>query len=186
MVTKKQINKLANKARGGCVESRDEILSFFTPIIMRESMKLRNIVDDESRFEWCCYREILRMINCYDENVKSFYNVVYKRIKTISSRNFKRHKINRSLISSIDIIGFDKSDVLADVESEFFAREKVANLAGSDLRKKIILNAWMDGCTCTKEISGLLADKLGGKQETHRKFILRFKEKCKQALDGAA
>lgn len=73
---------------------------------------------------------------------------------------------------------FEPEDVLANIEGMLELEEKqkemVTLLAQNDHRRKLILTAWTKGFTNNLELSGILADTLGGKSESHRKFIQRF------------
>ncbi|QIG62568.1 hypothetical protein [Sporosarcina phage Lietuvens] len=82
-----------------------------------------------------------------------------------------------------DEMEYDPEDVLANINSMHLEiKETITLLARSDRRKELILTLWADGCTDASKLSSILADTIGGKPETHRKSILRFKKESKAAL----
>src|SRR5690625_1545173 len=81
-------------------------------------------------------------------------------------------------------IEFEPLDVLTNVESEVLTKETIALLTQDDRSKKI-LEAWSIGNTNNTEISRMLTHTLGGKTESHRKFIQRYEKDCREKLATA-
>lgn len=141
-------------------------------------------------FEHTCYVNIGKEIDKgIVENVESLARYIIKRAAA-------RH-VNRSiyeapkLFSELEIelkrsnedsdVEFEPEDVLANVENQVLQKEMIALLAQDDRSKKV-LEAWSKGNTNASEISRFLAETLGGKTETHRKFIQRFENKLRRDL----
>lgn len=84
-------------------------------------------------------------------------------------------------------IDYEPEDVLANVaSSELELRETVTLLAKDDQRRNTILTEWMNGNTNDVNIAGILADTLGGKAVSHRKYIQRFRIECQKQLSLVA
>lgn len=84
-------------------------------------------------------------------------------------------------------VEYEPEDVLADINSqELELKQTIELLAQNDRRRETILTAWANGYTDDREISGILADTLGGKSESHRKFIQRFRNSCRTQLYAQA
>lgn len=120
----------------------------------------------------------------------------YARIKHIVNREIalalKQYRVERAslfcTLSKKDDFGesleFEPYDILANVEDTVVEKssidEKIAGLASDD-RERITLYAWANG-TSDVEISKTLAGHFGGKFESHRTFVKRFKAKCQRKL----
>lgn len=74
------------------------------------------------------------------------------------------------------------SDDLAVVDDALLVKEKIALLAKGDLKKRAILIAWSDGFYNDSALSELLAQLFGGKPESHRQAIKRFRSFCQESL----
>jgi len=79
---------------------------------------------------------------------------------------------------------FEPEDLLAQVSETVLENislnEEIARLAADD-RERFTLNAWANGLSDT-QVSETLARHFGGKCESHRKFVQRFKAKCRSKL----
>lgn len=80
---------------------------------------------------------------------------------------------------------FEPVDVLADVESEVVTKEMTTLLAQDGHRDKEILNYWLIGNTNSAHISRSLARTFGGNDSSHRVYVHRFRESCREQLSAA-
>lgn len=105
-------------------------------------------------------------------------------------RNRKEHAIHFADIGYEDDTGetieYEPLDVLANVESDFSAKETITLLAKDDRKRSLILNAWANGFTNDTELSDTLASVLGGQARSHCKFIQRFRIECRGVLSATA
>lgn len=76
-------------------------------------------------------------------------------------------------------------DDLAVVDETLLLNERITGLAAGDPRKLAILNSWLDPEYNDSKTANLLAQTSGGKAESHRKFIGRFRTECQKALANA-
>lgn len=183
---KEQLNMLATSAQKGCVHSRDRILSYFTPIIRRESQRIWYLVKDETFFEAECYKHILQAIKHFNPRKGDFISLAMSNIFRKRREHICRYSIGRDTLLPLDhgevsILETLKDD-LADVPKKVLLNEKVALLAEGDIRKRLVLNEWMKGCADDSSIAAFLAKRIGGKKESHRRFITRFRTSCREIL----
>ena len=75
-------------------------------------------------------------------------------------------------------------EALIASEEEIELNKKISTLASGDLKKEMILKMWSNGFSNDVELSNLLAQKLGGKAESHRKYIVRFRAKCREEFSA--
>lgn len=93
-----------------------------------------------------------------------------------------------SCITSVNDFGesveFEPEDLLAQVSEtaiqNISLKEMIARLATDD-RELTTLNAWANGLN-DMQISETLASLFGGKSNSHRRFIQRFKAKCQRKI----
>jgi len=83
-----------------------------------------------------------------------------------------------------DLHTLDKGFGESLIESDVMAKEMAALLAQDDRRSKI-LDSWKLGNDNIASISRLLAQSFGGNKESHRRFITRFRDECRQRLQTA-
>ena len=135
-------------------------------------------------------RYLLQGVNNH-KHKKFLRKRVYQGVAKSLKRSRRQHTTPFANLGSCDDEGqateYDPEDVLADVNSgNLEVIETITLLAQSDRRKELILNAWANGFTDNKEISSILADTLGGKSESHRKYIQRFRNDCRTELSALA
>jgi hypothetical protein len=194
-----KLNSLAEEARDGCTNARDEIFSFFAPMIQECSRKLWYKVRDETSFEHECYQLINRCIKSFDCYVESFYLIVRDWIyKTVHKHTHSRSRDYESLVSVEVLANFDgegsKSfelvDVLANVEKRLvkkeLTKENIDALTGGDEKKRFIIEMWGAGYTNASELATILANRYFAKVSSERKYIQRFKKDCSAALNLTA
>lgn len=164
-------------------------------IVTTASEKIWYFIPDVTSFEHRCYRNIGKAL--MEGNVKSIRGLSKHLIRRAMAIHVKQTKYKPP--QSLDTLAFrddegndvqyEVIDVLADVEQIVVEKEseieKVALLAEGDSRKRMILNAWLNGMTNDKELSTILEKEFGGKRSGQRRYIQRFKEKCQQRLADA-
>lgn len=186
------LSKLAQDAKAGCTHSLWEIRRRFIPMVVGLSEKYWYRIRDQGSFEESCYVRIDEAIRKFDPNKGSFEWQVTFRIKNLLYQHMSRFKkIRPSTVYINEDYGEEKSialdipDGLAAVEDIVISNElkkKVALLAEGDSRKIFVLKAWTLGYTNDSEIASLLAQRFGGKADSYRKYIARFRTTCRQAL----
>ncbi|MGE7271407.1 hypothetical protein ACQKK5_08105 [Brevibacillus panacihumi] len=201
MLTNSQLNSMALRAKNGCSESLDGIVRHFHPTISRMSRELMQDLSDEKIFEWCCYRRILKAVEQYDPlKGASFKSLVYNKI-LLTKRKYLIKIREQSSKRKLNIIYLDDEvdkddrdqtihetipDVLADVEGEVITKEMVALLAQGDPKKEKVLLEWLSGNTNDSNIAQMLAHLYGGKEDSHRQAIKRFRKHCQTVLAKSA
>ncbi|NGQ95453.1 hypothetical protein G3578_09835 [Brevibacillus sp. SYP-B805] len=202
MVNSDKLNTLALMAQRGCPESELDILLRFMPVIERISKTIRHLIDDEVAFEAYCYNLIKQAIRKYDESKGNLRWQIEIRLRDARRHFIKNRSKRRKIQVSYEFITgrtdvdeerkrtIEFEDVLADIESMVCERErlqeKIALLAKGDPKKTTILNAWLIGFDNDSELALLLAQQYGGKSESHRRTITRFRSYCQAVLAGSA
>lgn len=159
--------------------------------VMHESDRLHSSITDPTKFEERCIRRVARYLEKNKEN-KTHRRYIFKIIKQeaktavnlYSKENYRTFSDLTYSNEDGEEIEFETIDILANVESELVAKEMTA-LLGKDGRRKEILEAWSIGNTNDKLISNALGRTLGGNVESHRKFIQRFRNECREQLSTA-
>ena len=160
-------------------------------LVQRASDKIWHSLPDVTSFEHTCYTNIGREL--LKGEVKSLNSMAKYYISRAMARHLKRTKYVRpdtfseiaNEINDEEEMTFEPTDVLANVEDEVLTKEMTALLAQDDQRKLVILGSWTIGNDNNTEISRLLAQSVGGKIESHRKFIQRFRNECREKLATA-
>ncbi|UMR34003.1 hypothetical protein MJ749_15005 [Paenibacillus polymyxa] len=96
-----------------------------------------------------------------------------------------RESVTVPLAVSTDSDGFTEyelKDDLAIVDGNIMLNERITGLAAGDPRKVTILKTWTEPDYCESDTALLLAKQFGGKSESHRKAITRFRRDCQKAL----
>ncbi len=160
--------------------------------IYEVSDRLRTSLVDQTLFEERCIDRVGEYLN-KDKDNKHHRRYIERMIKEVASSVSTRNRNEYAeLFISLSIgneeedeeIEFEPEDVLTDVESEIMKQETIALLTQDDRSKKV-LEAWSIGNTNNTEISRMLTHTLGGKTESHRKFIQRFEKDCREKLATA-
>lgn len=173
---------------------QNSILATKTESILKEAIPLINKyremlwyrVDDDSKFAYECYREILRSAPYIDDQ-KGAKGLTIFHIKNHAKRHCERRKRQEteSLEKAMEELGDRDSsfkDDLAVVDDSLLVNEKIAFLAGDDLKKKFVLKAWSEGCDNDSELAVLLAQRFGGSARSYCMFIRRFRMECRKKL----
>lgn len=158
--------------------------------IYEVSDKVRHKITDQVRFEERCIERIGSYLVKEPDRInnKAYIIRLIREVAKASTVLFK--KDDAKLLSDMvmveddgDEVEFEPVDVLGNVESEVIVKEMTA-LLGKDGRRKAVLEAWTIGNTNDKSISSTLGRTLGGNQESHRKFIQRFRKECREQLSA--
>lgn len=180
-MNKTQFNRLQLAADSGAV-----------PWVLKESEKLAHLFRDITSFEHECYQKIGRMLDVLQDNgrdkraliqliIRQTRGSFFKTRKTRNDKYFSQYEGN-DWFEPADVLADVEGSALAGIEDEEFKKEKIALLAQGDMRKELTLKLWIRGYTNDSETSLLLAQHLGGKAESHRVFIRRFRAHCQKQL----
>ncbi|MDN9010027.1 hypothetical protein [Brevibacillus laterosporus] len=194
-------NKIENvvlAAKSGCLRSREMIYKDFVPIINDYVYKNWFKVQNEATLTKRLLDRLDESIDSYQQEKGSFSQLARINLERAFRQFIKNRKFTREKLTSMnEYIDEDRNtlsevlpDILADIESTVIDREsikeKIALLAKGDLRKQAILLAWSDGFYNDSSLSELLAQLFGGKPESHRRAITRFRAFCQAALSQTA
>ncbi|MCG5252579.1 hypothetical protein [Brevibacillus agri] len=191
------LSRLALSAKRGCRESEEAILRAFLPEINDMVSQNWYMVFNEGSLTKRLTDKLLYTILAFDERKGSFSRLARNNLREglfefIRSRKYSRRTV-RSLYHKSGHEDDESSsladtlpDVLANVEDQAIVKEKIALLAKGDSRKEAILLAWSDGLYNDSALSVLLAQRFGGKPESHRQAIKRFRAYCQVSLEGIA
>lgn len=193
-----QLNSLAIKAQSGDKEAMWSLKGYFHPYIIQLSDSSRNQISSQQKFEEECFKLIEEVVSKFRPDIGNFRQLAVGSLKRRLGRTKKRFKerLERHLVEMIPIAGkisdqddgyqdYDVEDRLATVDARILLKEKIASLAGGDSRKLAILNAWTYSDISVTQTADLLAQVYGGKPESLRKFVTRFKSQCQTALADA-
>lgn len=154
---------------------------------------------DESSFEHACYQKIassIEKLEASGQTIENLEGLAYNIIKLVR-RDFYKNRVSKRLAVTAHYDGFTNEErdrtfqiedenfvpmidrILAE-ESESEVQKEISVLANGDVKKEFILKAWANGLTNDLDLSRLLAQSLGGKAESHRKYIARFRANCQK------
>ncbi|WP_427110882.1 hypothetical protein [Lysinibacillus xylanilyticus] len=157
--------------------------------IRRRIDEVNYLITNTQRLESRIFKEL----ECYYESTE---NRSIKRIRYIIDRAVvlakKQYGIQKTVVFSDlnneygfgESLEFEPEDLLArggeTALENISLNEKIARLASDD-RELVTLNAWANGFNDT-QVSETLASRFGGKCDSHRKFVQRFRAKCQRKL----
>lgn len=187
-MSKNQLNSLVMSYRNGNEQALDEIFRKVNPLIERASSELDHLVGDVTKFDCRVILKAKQLVEkSFDTTKGNFISVLKTTISKEKSDFLNRRTKNLDEIS-MEFLAEPQGDELGyqfeasdNTEDEILFNEKIALLAQGDQRKTVVLNEWSKGAA-DKSISELLAQRFGGKSESHRKFITRFKTDCQKRL----
>lgn len=194
---KELLKSIIEKAQIGCEESLWRIRVEFSSLVYYLSESNRNELKDVSKFEEGCFQRIDHAVRAWNGDHSTLPTLIYSsltRYLARERRKYQRYKRSYEVIGMSyrnedgEEVEIEIVDILADVENEVLNGievGKIALLAEGDPRRLAVLNAWKQGCYNDSDIALLLAKQHGGKSESHRKFISRFRAKCQTALADA-
>jgi hypothetical protein len=185
---KQYLNNLVVSYKNGDELALPSIFNAINPLIERASQELERFVEDPTKFDCRMILKTKKLIETFDGEKHDLYSAV-KALVSKEKADFIKRRSRRGQLVSMDGIessnedeaGHQFKDERADVESEIMYRERAALLAQNDSRKEIIIREWSKGAD-DKSISELLAQQFGGKWDSHRRFITRFKTECRNLL----
>jgi hypothetical protein len=191
-LNKEKLNSLAEKARAGCQDSMWMIKWHFSSIVYEISERNRNKLRNTANFEEGCFQRIETAVLLLNSDKSSLETIVDRSIKRYLERETKKYKKQcRGVAIDYQFYRRDDEgnevfpeidDKLALVEENLLFKEKIAPLAGGDPKKVMILNQWTRGNLIDSSIATLLAQQYGGKAESYRRYVTRFKKECSKAL----
>lgn len=188
---KEQLNKLAVEAKEGSVSAMWEVKAYFHNLVLRLSETNRNMVRSQQKFEEDLFKRIEEAVGIYRPECGNFEPLVVTKLYERLRRWQKRHiGVTRgakvlSINREIEENDYDIQDDLAIVDAELLKNERITGLAAGDSRKLAILKSWLDPYFNDSTTAILLAQDCGGKAESQRKFIQRFRTECQKALANA-
>lgn len=183
-----QLNKLVISYQNGETAALDEIYKKVSPIIERNSKSIWYKVKNFTDFECRCILKIKKALTNFDPNKGDFISLIYDIITNEKSDFLKRRSSNYLKSTSLEVLAdsggveghedFESLNALAGVDEEIIFNEKIALLAKGDQRRLAVLKLWSKGYYNDSDIANTLASIFGGKSETHRTFIKRFRTEC--------
>lgn len=191
-----QLNNLILAYKNGDEDALEPICKQFLPLLTSMSERVWFKVKNNAHLECRCLLKLKRALHNFDPDKGEARSLITNVIVNERSEYVKgkrgKHRETYSFeeLSKTDDKGnkteFDVKDVLANVEDDVIetisADEKTALLAKGDQKKLAVLNAWKQGFYNDSELSGMLAHSFGGKKESYRKFIQRFRVECQTIL----
>lgn len=162
-------------------------------LVEKASRRIECKLHDVTSFEYTCYTNIGDALLTQKE-IRSVEALARHIINKAIARHLRKSKYKAPIylesLSRSDEDGnethYEIVDVSADVEQDVIDRvlntEKITLLAQGDMRNMTILNAWINGMTNDRELSFVLADEFGGKSSGQRRYIQRFKNRCREQL----
>lgn len=193
-MTDEKLNNLGHRARNGDTGARWEVKAYFQRFIHQLSEANRNRVRNQADFEEECYKIIDATIDRFDKELGNLRQLVVNFLKRRLGRTTRRHeeRLKKYGVSLITMqytepdddtpLEYEVPDDLAIIDRDLELKEKIAFLAEGDPRKMAILNAWTYKQFSDSSTAVLLAQSYGGKAESHRKYVSRFKSQCQKAL----
>lgn len=189
---KAQLNNLALAAQNGDQDAMWLIKYHFQEYIAKTSDINRNKLTNQEAFEEQCYKLVESTVKRFNPNLGSLdwlvKTSIIRRLSRSTNRFGKKTKgaIITRLPTLVDDEGHEEDalkDDLAIIDSNFLFKERITGLAAGDSVRLAILNAWSEATrTNDLETAKMLAHRYGGKPESHRKAIIRFRSKCQVTL----
>ncbi|PAE24022.1 hypothetical protein [Bacillus sp. 7894-2] len=187
-MNKTKLNELVLAYQNGSELALADLFNAVNPLIERASKEVEPFVDDFTKFDCRVVREIQRQIDSFEYGKHDFLAAVKTIISQSKARFIRRNSRKKdNYVSMVALEGNGDEDLgyqfEADGRTEDYVmfKERVTLLAQGNPKKETILLQWSRGAE-DKSISELLAQLYGGKAESHRKFIQRFKTDCKELL----
>lgn len=192
-MNRKELNNLVALYQTGDELAINELFKAVNPMIEKVSSEIEFAVENSAKFDCRMVYKIKKLLEKFDPDKHDYISSV-KTLLTQEKSNFLRR--HRRKLDSVQMSAFDGSeetdspgfqfeDTSAKFEDEVIdsvtVKEKIALLAQNDLRKKMIIQEWLKGAD-DKSISKLLAQRLGGNWDSHRRFITRYKAECRSLL----
>ncbi|WP_149093372.1 hypothetical protein [Paenibacillus terrae] len=192
MKQNRQLNSIILAAQNGCVASMWEVKYRFSHLVHTLSEDNRNHIKCQHEFEDECFKVIEETVALFEPSKGDFPQLLYRCLTRRLARAKERYK-NRTSGFTVVLLPTIKDesdgyveveiiDDLAIVDKNISLNERITGLAAGDPRKVTILKSWTEPDYCESDTALLLAKQFGGKSETHRKAITRFRTHCQKAL----
>lgn len=190
---REKLNNLVHEYKHGNELALDGIYKEVSPILERASREMERLMEDFASFDCVVLRELERHVKTFDVNKHDFLSAVKAVVSKYKARYIRRNKefqesyVSMNAMEESSSVGADEDslgwqfEAKENVEDEILFKEKIALLAQGDSFKETILLEWSKGANDTS-ISELLAQRFGGKSESHRRSITRFKTECQKRL----
>lgn len=194
----REINNLIVAFRQGDELALESLCKEFLPLLTSMSEQVWYKVKDNAKMECRCLMQLSRTFKYYNPGKGKARNLVIKTIakeRSLFIRGKRGDKyVETTSIESLakvdnegNVMPFENTDVLANVVEETVIendslKEKIALLAQDEPINLAILNEWIDGNDNDLELSRTLARYFNGNQESYRKYIQRFRIKCRKLL----
>jgi len=192
------LNILIERYKAGDGAALNSLFEMFAPMIERHSEQIWYKIENQAEFECRCIRQIEKALQNFDTNrgkLKTLITgvIIKEKADYLARRTRKLVTMTMDKPLYIDKDGeeveFEVADVLANVEADIIEQEsvneKAALLAKGDSRRMAILTAWSNGEFNDLELARALACSFGGKIDSHRTFIKRFRIECQERLANA-
>ena len=162
--------------------------------VQKEVDKVSNLIVDTNKLEEQIFYQLASYFReCEHRSFRRIQHIINREIKNAKKRSKKQNVISFSELALTDDFGgsdereYEPEDVLANVGETAIANislkdiKKELDSLATDEREKIILNELSEGHGDT-DIARTLASRLGGKENSHRQFVRRFRTKCQDKL----
>lgn len=188
-MNKKELNEAVAAYQSGDESELSRIFETVNPLIEKASEEVAKYEPNFIKFDCRVIKLLQQVIEKFDRDSHDFLSAAKALIDRNKAQYIRRAKKRRQpevLLSALestsdDEQGYQFEDVLANVENQVTFQEKVTLLAQGDEKKELILLQWSGGVN-DSTIATLLAQRFGGKSESHRKYIGRFKSSCQSKL----
>lgn len=188
-MNKQKLNGLVLAYQNGDDTALAELFTTVNPMIERASLEVEPFLEDFTKFDCRVVREIKRQIDSFEYGRHDFLAAVKTIISQSKARFIRRNSRKSEGYVSMTALEGDGDENLGyqfesieSTEHDVFFKERVTLLAQGNPKKQTVLLQWSKGAE-DKAISELLAQLHGGKAESHRKFIQRFKTECRNQLE---
>lgn len=196
MESMESLHDVIMRAKSGCEISRWEVYRRYMPFIEKKLNEVWLTVENIEALLEECDRQIGIAIKEYSPK-----KAKKRGVSKIIERNLRRavgsykkmwenkrrgYEIVAEEEIDIDLAvdGYSTEEVVIAKEEEIETIKKFASLArGDDKKKRIVLKGWLEGLN-DSEIARVLAHRCGSSFEANRKFIHRFRNRCRQAYSA--
>lgn len=190
-MNKEQLNRLVYSYQNGDELALVGIFDAVNPLIEKASKDIELVVENYTKFDCRIVVKVKKLIETFEYGKHDFIGAVKAIIGNERAFLYKRAMKKPKVVSKDAMeestetsAGTELRDKGLSIEDNLVFKEKITLLAQGDPRKKVILEQWSRGATDVS-ISELLAQRFGGKDTSHWRYIMRFKEKCRSLLAEA-
>jgi DNA-directed RNA polymerase specialized sigma subunit len=187
-MNKQRLNELVLAYQDGNESAVNDLFQAINPLIERTSLEIERLTDDATKFDCRMIYKLKKLIEKFDATKGHDFLSSAKALITQEKSDFmKRRKRKREDVSMSALEGESEEDLGYQFESkentehDVLFKERVTLLAQGNPKRQMVLIQWSKGAD-DKSISVMLAHHFGGKAESHRKFVTRFKTECRDRL----